>query len=327
MLPGPSNGYPCAMDYTPRVCFVTPVYGREAMTAACLRQRRDMLDELPFDAQAVVIGDDGRTFAVARDLGFEVIEMDNDHGVGRKFNAGYQWARREGFTHCMPIGSDSWLHPAALAEAPFTERGGLALIGLSSISPWGDERLDLEIKYPAGFGVGMVYPTWALHQGGGADPKRNSGIDTSTWSRCGRGRLQIEFLPVIPQGYVNFHSPTESITNYYDVLGTHRRKARLVDDPWRDLILAYGRTHVDAVQRVYAVASIGYFLRGERPGVTRAIRRQEMLDRQKLPGHKGRKPARRLDGSIRETYQRRVPPNEVARTYTEIVDNFKALTE
>lgn len=312
------------MDFVPKVGFITPVFGRHALTKVCLEQRRAMIDALPFPAQAYIVGDEGYLEQVASDLDFVWVESDNK-GVGRKFNAGYRRATADGCTHLMAVGSDSWLHPDALSTAPFSERGALGLIGLSSVSPYGDERLDLEIKYPAGFGVGMVYPAWAIRQGGGAAPDRMRGIDSSTWSRCGRGRVQIQFLDLRPQAYVNFHSPGESITDYKAVLGTHRRKARIIDDPWADLEAKYGQARVAAVQEVYALHAIGVFLTGRRTEGVYGLTFYEKKRIRQLPGHKGRDPVRRLDGSVRP---KREQPNPVGgRTYTEIVENFRALTE
>lgn len=266
----------------PLLYFVTPVYQRFALTRACLLQRRELLDALPF-ARQVIVGDDAN-LDVARELGFDVVEYPNDRGVGGKFNSGYRHAiRKRDATHVMPIGSDSWLHPDALANAPWTARGALGLVGLSSVSPWGDERIDLRIKYPAGFGVGMVYPAFAIEQGGGAAPERNSGIDTSTWQRCGRGRVQIEFLKTVDQGYVNFHSPKESITDYYAVRGTHRRHLT-TNEAWADLEDRYGPVNVRNVQEVYAAHALGVFFSGTRP------KRSEAVRARKTPGRSGRLP-------------------------------------
>lgn len=292
----------------PRLAFITPVHNRYALTKACLEQRRAMMDALPFEATCVVVGDDGYFEQVASDLDFEFVRKDNKF-VAAKFNAGYGHAIRSwGATHVMPIGSDSFLHEDVFAEAEWLERGALALVGLSSVAPWGDERLDLQIKYPAGFGVGMVYPAFAILQGQGAAPHLQRGIDTSTWSRCGRGRVQIAFQPYHPMGYTNFHSPDEQITDYYAVRGVHSRTCVRVSDAWPDMIRMYG-DHARAARDVYVCASLGVFLTGERPVPVVKINTA-------LPGHKGRKPRR----------QQRVVKSGipyVPGSYTEIVQNFR----
>lgn len=296
----------------PRLAFITPVYKRFALTRACLEQRRAMIDALPFEATCVVVGDD-ENLATARALGFEVVRKDNKF-VAAKFNAGYGHAiRKWRATHVMPIGSDSFLHEGVFAEAEWQERVGLALIGLSSVAPWGDERLDLQIKYPAGFGVGMVYPAFAITQGQGAAPHLQRGIDTSTWSRCGRGRVQIAFQPPHVMGYTNFHSPDEQITDYYAVRGVHSRNCVRVADPWLDLIEKYGE-HARAAREVYVAASLAVFLTGERP-------EQVVKINSALPGHKGRKPRPRAGGRQR-IVKKGIP---YMGTYTEIVENFRGI--
>jgi hypothetical protein len=277
--------------FTPRVYFITPVHQRFGLTRACLRQRRELIDSLPFPAQAVIVGDDAN-MDVARDLGFLTREMPNEY-VSSKFNGGYATAIEDGATHVMGVGSDSFLHPEAFADADWQERRAVGLIGLSAMSPEGDERLDLSIKYPAGFGVGMVYPEWAIRHGRGADPYKNSGIDTSTWARCGRGKLMIDFLRMVPQSYTNFHSPDTQITSWKSLRGTHVARGRAdSDDPWGPLVARYGPENVRRVQEVYAVHSLGVFLTGERPQLERAHRRSDRLD---LPGRRGRPPARSLE--------------------------------
>lgn len=279
------------MEFTPNVYFVTPVYRRFQLAKVCMTQRRALLDALPFEAHQVVIGDEPSHRQLAESLGFDWVERDNSW-ISAKFNAGYEHAIGAGATHCMPIGSDSWLHPVAFEDAEWDARGALGLIGLSSVSPWGDERIDFSVKYPAGFGVGMVYPAWALKAGGGADPKKNKGIDTSTWSRCGRGRVQITFLDGKPFSYINFHSPSDSITDYASIRSTYKRGGK-TREPWADLRERYGDVFVDGVREVYALNSIGVFLTGRRPALdSRRASRRDPDPRRALPGRQGRKPHR-----------------------------------
>jgi len=290
------------MTFDPHVYFVTPVYKRFPLAKACLEQRREMLDALPFQASQVVIGDEPEHKALAESLGFDWVEYDNNW-VSAKFNAGYRHAmRRGGASHVMPLGSDSFLHPDAFDSVRWHPREALGLLGLSSVSPYGDERIDFMVKYPAGFGVGMVYPVFAIQQGGGADPHRNRGIDSSTWSRCGRGRVQIKFHENPHASYINFHSPVESITDYASIRASYRRNGK-TSEPWSDLREKYGDANVEAVQEVYAVHSLGVFISGMRQ------HRVDEPPRRTLPGHRGRRPARdpnrRIDGSVRTTRAKR----------------------
>lgn len=247
----------------PVVWFVTPVYQRIPLTAICLEQRARMLAALPFEAQAVVIGDD-ESVDLAESLGLETVRMDNSY-VGRKFNAGFEAACKGGATHAMAIGSDSWLSPTVFEGAEWNARDGIGIIGLSSFSPYGDERIDLAIKYPSGFGVGMVYPTWCLMREP-CTPTAQYGCDGSTWARCGRGRINLHFQEEKRYGYCNFHSPDTQITDYRAVKKAWNRVEHLESDP--DAVLAPLYEHYDAdlierLKELYAVRSVHAFLTGE----------------------------------------------------------------
>lgn len=274
--------------------FVTPVYRRFYLTKVCLEQRRRMIDALPFEAHQVVIGDD-ENLDVARELGFDIVEHDNSF-VSAKFNAGYRHALAQGATHCMPIGSDSWLHPSVFqAASPTRRRPGLedrkamGIVGLSSFSPNGLDRIDLAIKYPAGFGVGMIYPAHALSathlRGNAAAPDLHRGIDNSTWARVGKGRVQIEFLPYRPYRYINFHSTEDSITDFKQLRSGHRYTASDEGaDPFEPLRELYDDDLIEDMERYYALRSLQVFLTGVdpvffNPNAPRRRKRYPYLDR------------------------------------------------
>jgi hypothetical protein len=252
----------------PVLWFVTPVYKRFHLTKVCLEQRARMIERLPFKAQCVVVGDD-ENLDVARDLGLEVVEKDNTY-IGRKFNAGYLHAVQHGATHCMPIGSDSWLHEDVFQSAKFTKRGGISIVGLSSFSPNGLERADMAIKYPAGFGVGMIYPAHAVAAenlgGKAADPKRQRGIDNSTWERVGKGKVRLKFLEYQPYLYINFHSTEDSITDFR-LLRKAKNRVRVYDDqdPFGPLLDLYDHDLIEDLKTLYALRSLQVFLTGEEP--------------------------------------------------------------
>lgn len=105
------------------IFFVTPAWQRFDLTDVCMRQRKQVIDQLAKDgieARCVVIADDAN-LDIARGLGFDTVETDNDHGLGRKFNDGYEYAVAQGATWIVPIGSDSWIDPAFFLPLP-TER-------------------------------------------------------------------------------------------------------------------------------------------------------------------------------------------------------------
>lgn len=254
---------------------MTPVYRRFYLTKVCLEQRARMIERLPFEAHCVVIGDD-ENLDVARELGFDIVEKDNQY-VAAKFNAGYRHAVASGATHCMPIGSDSWLHESVFGRvgpnqrhAGPVERKALGIVGLSSFSPDGQERVDLSVKYPAGFGVGMVYPAFAVaakrYGGEAAEPTRQRGIDNSTWARVGRGQVQIEFLPYQAHRYINFHSTEDSITDFIKLRTASNRTLELArEDTFGPLRELYDADLIEDMERYYALRSLQIFLTGRTP--------------------------------------------------------------
>lgn len=223
-----------------------------------------MIDALPFEAHAVVVADDAN-LNLAHAHGLGVVEFPNDRGLGAKFNAGYARVKELGCTHAMAIGSDSWLHPSAIADAEFGDRHVVSLVGLSSFRPDGMERLDMTIRYAAGFGVGMVYPTAALTDEP-CDPRIPKGCDSSTWRRCGNGKLGVKFETLVPLSYLNFTSYDVQVTKY-SALRIHRSRAVAVhgERVFEDLRGMYDDDLVDAIERVYAVRSLGVFFTGEHP--------------------------------------------------------------
>jgi hypothetical protein len=252
------------------VWFVTPAYQRFALADVCFDQRARMLSALPFEAHAVVVADDENLSSAAK-YGLDTVERDNKY-VGAKFNAGYQYAVKNGATHVMPVGSDSFLHPSVFEGANWGHRA-IGIIGLSSFGPFGDERVDLGIKYPAGFGVGMVYPTKGMpHEPCSATAQY--GCDNSTWNRCGRGKLSVDFTEHSYYTYCNFHSDDVQITDYaslskgFNRIKHHEKDLDRVLAPLRGL---YDGDLVDRLQALYAIRAVGAFLSNVR-GVPRSTK-------------------------------------------------------
>ncbi len=101
------------------VWFVTPAWQRYALSAVCFEQRALVMDELEqagVEARQVVIADD-ENLDIARGLGFETIEQNNDW-LGRRFNDGTEYAAKHGAEWIVPIGSDSWIDPAYFLPLP-----------------------------------------------------------------------------------------------------------------------------------------------------------------------------------------------------------------
>jgi hypothetical protein len=289
---------PTGID-NPIVGFVTPAWRRYDLSDLAFQQRRRMLDELPFEAHAVVVADDmNRDLAHAR--GLDVVDFPNDRGLGAKFNAGYRRLKELGCTHAMAIGSDSWLHPSAIADSQFYDKNVTSLVGLSSFRPDGMERLDMTIRYAAGFGVGMIYPTAALTDEP-CDPRIPKGCDSSTWRRCGNGKLGVVFERLRPLTYLNFTSYDVQVTKY-SALKVHRSRAVAVhgDRVFGDLRDVYEADLVDEIERVYAVRAIGMLISGYRPEYEGlSIPKYGGLRRRAQPGYKRRPLGGRGQGARR----------------------------
>lgn len=109
----------------PAVWLVSPAWQRFAVTRIVLAQRAHLAGELAargIDCHSVLIADD-ENLEIAREYGCETIEMDND-GLGRRFNAGFQFAAERGADYLVHIGSDDWIHPDVFSPllAPLTPR-------------------------------------------------------------------------------------------------------------------------------------------------------------------------------------------------------------
>jgi hypothetical protein len=94
-----------------RISFVTPAWGRFAVTRLALAQRAQLVSQLALrgvTADCVVIADD-ENIDIACSFGFDAIEMDNEF-LGRKVNSGFEWAGERGSDYVAFIGSDDWMH-------------------------------------------------------------------------------------------------------------------------------------------------------------------------------------------------------------------------
>jgi hypothetical protein len=246
--------------------FVTPVYRRHDLTRLCMMQRRRMIDRLRehgIEATAILVGDEPEHKEVALTHGFEWVEHDNST-VALKWNAGYAHARKIGCTHVMAIGSDSWLDPEMIAAVPLHPDQATAITGLSAFKEDGTERFDLFIRYPAGFGVGMIYPMAALPDDP-VEPTKDKGSDSSCWRRSNLNASQVDFRRLEKCTYLNFASPDVQITPYKN-LNVHRRVSLLERRPahvFGDLLKRFDADLVEAIEGFYAARSIGAFLTGE----------------------------------------------------------------
>lgn len=170
--------------------FVVPVHGRLELTALCLKQLRwtcDLLEPAYIRANAVVVGNDPETLAVAKELRFWVVEQENEP-VARKFNDGIDAAHIAGADYVVPCGSDNWVHPAWLKTMRLPEADEVVCHRQCAIvRADGSELAWLNVSYDGGDGI-RVFPTELfkpLDYRPAAD-YRNRAIDTSIVERLRR---------------------------------------------------------------------------------------------------------------------------------------------
>jgi hypothetical protein len=149
----------------PSLIFITPVWQRYELTEICLISRRQLCDALEdhgIYATSVIIGDDDN-LDIARALGFEVVERDNEF-LSRKFNDGYETAFNHGFDYCYPVGSDSILTVDQFINT-VGEDLPIASHYYSMIHVSGKERIDVKIEVPGGIGP-LIIPVSMLQRCG-----------------------------------------------------------------------------------------------------------------------------------------------------------------
>lgn len=83
--------------------FVTPAHGRYQITQHTLAQRAKLCERI--GARCVVVAEDGN-LSIADRLGLDTLPMDNLF-LGRRFNAGVEYALSRGATHITLFDSDS----------------------------------------------------------------------------------------------------------------------------------------------------------------------------------------------------------------------------
>ena len=199
--------------------FVVPAHGREALAAVCLRQLRRTCNALAkggIDATAVVIADDGN-LDVAADLGFGTVEQGNDF-LGRKFNDGYEFAAREGVEYVVPLGSDDWLDPRLILDAPLSPDTVRCARLCAMVSESGNRMMQVSVPYDGGIGPRII-PTALLAplDYRPAVEDRQRGIDGTTLGRlrrAHRGSLALTYHDVHPLQLVDWKSRGSNLNTY-----------------------------------------------------------------------------------------------------------------
>jgi len=229
-----------------RLCFVTPAWQRVDLTAVCLEQRRRVIARLQaagVEASCVVIADDAN-LDTARALGFDVIEQRNELGLGRKFNAGMEYAAGHGADWIVPIGSDSWIDPEYVLPLPPT--------GLARTSPiycvvTSDQLAELRVMSDTGAGPYMFHRS--LLEPAGFRPARDElmrHVDHSTIKGIGASRIRWRARDVHALQYVGFRGrPT--ITSYDKLVAAWGVAEH--PDPWVRLATRYDADLVELARK------------------------------------------------------------------------------
>jgi hypothetical protein len=221
-----------------RLWFVTAAHDRFAVTRLALTQRASLIEELAgkgIEASCVVVACDDNV-DIARQFGFDVIEMDNTH-LGRRVNAGTRHGCLAGADWVCWCGADDWLHPWLFVDLKRTDRRAVIAGRFISIVDLERPRLrELIVRSNVGA------PPWiisrpALEKSEYAPvvkPETKTGIDG--WLAIGIQGAEWRFEDPRAHARVDFKSPG-SMTPYDKLSGVRGGHEIL---PWPALADAYG---------------------------------------------------------------------------------------
>lgn len=166
-----------------RVWFSTPAYQRYELSAICFEERAWAINKLRnagIEAECVVVADDDN-LDLARSFEFHTVERDNQW-LGMRFNDGYEYACKNGATHVAPIGSDSWIDPQFIIDAPeLGKRDVLSSRHYVRINQ--DATIRRQLWVPVLQGVSYLLPYDVLEKVGFRPCQEHisRGCDGSTW--------------------------------------------------------------------------------------------------------------------------------------------------
>lgn len=230
-----------------KLFFVTPAHERFALSRICFKQRQwamETLRSIGVEAECVVIADD-HNLEIAREFGFYTVERNNEW-LGRRFNDGYQLAAREGATHVCPVGSDSWIQPAFMADLP--EPGTvLASRNYAVVNRSGERRAQIWIPIDSGVSYVLNMEDLAPSDYRPVRDKIKRGCDTSTFRGLG-SQIKICFHEQYELETVAFQSNPQ-ITNYSNLYQKWGRRETF--QPFEGLAYIYPNELVDEIMEFY----------------------------------------------------------------------------
>lgn len=208
----------------PSILFVTPAHGRLALTDLCLAHRQwtiHKLAERGIRAHQVVIACDENIDTAMR-YEYAVVNRDNSH-LGQRWNDGYEYAAKHGYTHIAPIGSDSWVHPDYFD--PLTDAAGGVILTSHHYTLIDEDGVRCAHTWiePAG-GVGPhTFPTHLIARSRNRPVREtlDRGCDHSlltTIRRTNRQtKIEWQWRDLFPTQYIGFRSHEQQL-NPYDTL-------------------------------------------------------------------------------------------------------------
>ena len=227
--------------------FITPAWQRYELSEVCFEQRKrviDTLGERGIEAHCVVIADD-ENVDIALSKGFEVVKQNND-GLGRKVNDGYDAAASQGAEWMIFIGSDSWIDPAFIAPLP-TDPPNLVRSSPAYCAVTPDRLALLRVTHPTNPAGPHIFHrdllARAKYRPVADELMRN--IDSRTNAALAPFKFSVR--DVHPFQYIGFRAPP-MITSYGALW--NRWGIAEYDDPWSLLAEHYDADLVEAARRV-----------------------------------------------------------------------------
>lgn len=238
----------------PSVWLVCPAWRRFAVTRLALAQRAHLAGVLAargIDCHTVVVADD-ENLEIAREYGCATVEMDNEQGLGRKFNAGFRYAGERGADWLVHIGSDDWVHPdvflpllAPVVPHPIVSGRRIAFVDLLS-----GRMSGATLAGPHGV-IPWIVPRHLMKRCGFEPirPERKRGIDGELVRGLRRAHVRAEWAFHDPHDLARVDFKSDVNINTFAALPTSLTSGRR--DPWSALAEHYPAELVGLARRTH----------------------------------------------------------------------------
>jgi hypothetical protein len=236
----------------PSVWLVCPAWRRFAVTRLALAQRAHLAGVLAargIDCHTVVVADD-ENLEIAREHGCATVELDNEQGLGRKFNAGFRYAAEQGADWLVHIGSDDWIHPdvftpllAPVVPHPIISGRAIAFVDLLT-----GQLRQARLDGPTGV-IPWVIPRALLEPCHFAPirPERRSGIDGELVRGLRRAHVTAAWVFHDPHGVARVDFKSDVNINPFASLPFRGPRS----DPWAALAEHYPGELVDLAHKTH----------------------------------------------------------------------------